>query len=75
MGKWTAAMPDWSRLLAEVGKGICMCFERPDSEESKGFWLSACHVAGRDEIGDVKTLGGWITAFAYWNREGGGWCR
>ena len=46
------------------------CFTQPTSPDVKNIRLRACHAAGADGSGTVRTLLGWITAFCFFSEKG-----
>ena len=62
---------EWSRLLVATIKRMVRTFDFPGAQETKDFWLQACHAAGVDGSGGgQKTLSGWITAFCFFTDKG-----
>ncbi len=45
-------------------------FDRPEDPDVKEFRMKACHSAGEDGSGDVRTLSGWLTSFCWWTASG-----
>lgn len=57
-------------LTKAIGKMV-ESFDRPDSRDVKDFWMSAGHWNQAGGSGDrTQMLSGWLTAFAYWTKEG-----
>ena len=62
---------EWSRLLVAVIKRMIRTFDFPEAQDTKDFWLRACHAAGVEGSGTgQKTLSGWVTAFCFFTDEG-----
>lgn len=61
---------EWSRLLLPILRRMVQSFDRPDSAETRAFWLQACYKAGVNGSGGIATLSGWITAFCFWDEKG-----
>jgi hypothetical protein len=61
----------WATLLKPVLRHMLLTFDEPDSPVVKDFWLRVAHEAGREGSGQgIRTLSGWITAFAFWKEDG-----
>ncbi|RYO89292.1 hypothetical protein DL766_000929 [Monosporascus sp. MC13-8B] len=61
----------WAELLRPVMRHMLLTFDVPESQEVKDFWLRAVHEAGIEGSGwGIRTLSGWITAFAYFQENG-----
>ena len=61
----------WADLLRPVMRHMLLTFDMPESQEVKDFWLRAVHEAGIEGSGrGIRTLSGWITAFAYFQENG-----
>ncbi|KAJ9138115.1 hypothetical protein NKR23_g8631 [Pleurostoma richardsiae] len=74
---------EWAGYLEEVVMHMLACFDEETGEIDKHlaadspahqhavkFWNSACSLGGNETYGSQHTLGGWITAFCYWNPDG-----
>jgi len=62
---------EWATLLKPVLRYMLLTFDEPDSPAVKDFWLRVAHEAGREGSGmGIRTLSGWITAFAFWEEKG-----
>jgi hypothetical protein len=64
-------LADWGKLLTKVAEKMIKTFDQPNLQSTKDFWMSAVHQEGSDGSGTTESLSGWITAFCYWNAEGG----
>lgn len=63
---------EWATLLKPVLRYMLLTFDEPDSPAVKDFWLRVAHEAGIEGSGrGIRTLSGWITAFAFWKEDGG----
>ncbi|KAL6410054.1 hypothetical protein AUP68_06463 [Ilyonectria robusta] len=61
----------WAELLHPVMRHFLITFDAPDSPEVHDFWLRVAHEAGMEGSGmGIRTLSGWITAFAYFGENG-----
>ncbi|KAI1384203.1 uncharacterized protein F4822DRAFT_418989 [Hypoxylon trugodes] len=61
----------WATLLRPVMRYMLKTFDEPDSQEVKNFWLRVAYEAGIEgSIPGIRTVSGWITAFAYFDGEG-----
>jgi hypothetical protein len=61
---------EWARCLGRAVDGMVESFDRPEDEETKDFWMRACHSAGAEASGSMITLSGWLTSFCWWTTEG-----
>ena len=62
---------EWATLLKPVLRYMLLTFDEPDSPVVKDFWLRVAHEAGSEGSGmGIRTLSGWITAFAFWKEDG-----
>ena len=68
--KYGPLAAEWTRLLIPVIQYMIASFTQPTSPDVKSFWLRACHAAGADGSGSVRTLSGWITAFCFFSEKG-----
>ena len=68
--KYGPLATEWTRLLIPVIQYMIASFTQPTSPHVKSFWLRACHAAGADGSGSVRTLSGWITAFCFFSEKG-----
>ncbi|KAK6532584.1 hypothetical protein TWF281_006767 [Arthrobotrys megalospora] len=58
----------FAKLLRPILKRFVMCFDDPESQESKDFWQT---VVSRHGGGSgPRYIGGWITAFCMWTSSG-----
>nr|GAT57267.1 predicted protein [Mycena chlorophos] len=61
----------WAALLTVIVQRILGCFDDPDSDAAKSFWMSAVHEAGAMGSGNtIESLSGWLTALCFWDDEG-----
>ncbi|KAJ2978733.1 hypothetical protein NUW58_g7400 [Xylaria curta] len=61
----------WASLLKPVMRYMLRTFDEPESQEVKNFWLRVAYEAGSEGSSPgVRTLSGWITAFAYFRDNG-----
>ena len=60
----------WWTVLKPVLDGLVRSFEEPTSAETIGFWRGIVNEHIPNGSG-TTTYSGWITAFCYWNEEGG----
>ncbi|KAI0973692.1 hypothetical protein F4678DRAFT_425556 [Xylaria arbuscula] len=71
LDKYGKECQHWASLLQPVMRYMLRTFDEPGSQEVKDFWLRVTYEAGKDGSGPgVRTLSGWITAFAYFNLDG-----
>ena len=69
--KYSEECEHWASLLQPIMRYMLRTFDEPDSQEVKDFWLRVAYEAGIDDSGnEVRTLSGWITAFAYFQDNG-----
>lgn len=68
--KYGGEAEEWSKLLIPIISRFIVSFYLPNSEETKKFWLRACHAVGQDGSGDIETVSGWLTAFCFWDKYG-----
>ncbi|KAI1332922.1 hypothetical protein F5Y16DRAFT_394231 [Xylariaceae sp. FL0255] len=63
---------EWARLLKIIAARMLACFDDPDSDSAKDFWMRAVHRAGKDGSGEpiVRSYSGWLTAFCFWDQKG-----
>lgn len=66
----TTAAAAWSRALSLALMGMVASFDAPEADETRDFWMRACHAAGAAESGGPVTLSGWLTAFCWWTAAG-----
>ncbi|KAL7893871.1 hypothetical protein HDV63DRAFT_384606 [Trichoderma sp. SZMC 28014] len=63
---------EWSKLLIKVVEKMVETYDHPDEQTTKDFWMKAVHQTGAEASGrGLKSLSGWITAFCFWDGEGG----
>lgn len=63
---------EWSKLLTKVIEKMIETYDHPDDQATKDFWMKAVHQTGGEASGmGLKSLSGWITAFCFWDGEGG----
>lgn len=62
----------WASLLQPIMRYMLRTFDEPDSQEVKDFWLHVAFESGHEGPSrkGVRTLSGWITAFAYFKDDG-----
>ncbi|KAI0135939.1 hypothetical protein F4776DRAFT_109914 [Hypoxylon sp. NC0597] len=61
----------WASLLRPIMRYMLRTFDEPDSQEVKDFWLRVAYEAGSDgSLRGIRTLSGWITAFAFFDDDG-----
>ncbi|KAI1166678.1 hypothetical protein F5B18DRAFT_659612 [Nemania serpens] len=62
----------WASLLQPIMRYMLRTFDEPDSQEVKDFWLHIAFESGHESPsqGGIRTLSGWITAFAYFEDDG-----
>ncbi|KAF7318083.1 hypothetical protein HMN09_00316200 [Mycena chlorophos] len=61
----------WAELLTIILNEILNCFDNPESEAAKSFWLRAVHEAGHwGSRRGWKTLSGWLPALCFWDADG-----
>ncbi|KAI1127584.1 hypothetical protein F5Y10DRAFT_242556 [Nemania abortiva] len=61
----------WANLLQPIMRYMLRTFDDPDSQKVKDFWLRVVYMAGQEGSGvGIRTLSGWITAFAYFDEDG-----
>lgn len=62
----------WSVPLVRVLEMMVTSFDRPDTDEIRDFWMSACHVdkAKGSGRGGYHRLSGWLTIFCWWDEKG-----
>jgi len=70
LSKYGPQATEWTRLLIPIIQYMIASFTQPTSPDIKNFWLRACHAAGADGSGSVRTLSGWITAFCFFTETG-----
>ncbi|PUU76898.1 hypothetical protein B9Z19DRAFT_1028066 [Tuber borchii] len=70
LSKYGPLASEWTRLLIPIIQYMIASFTQPTSPHVKSFWLRACHAAGADGSGSVRTLSGWITAFCFFDEKG-----
>ncbi|CZR69425.1 uncharacterized protein PAC_19325 [Phialocephala subalpina] len=68
--RYSAEPEQWGKLLIPIVSRFSVSFYLLKSQETKDFWLRACHSAKRDDSGDVESLSGWLTAFCFWDKYG-----
>ncbi len=59
----------WSELLRTVISYFIKAFENPNSIENKLFWQKIARQT--NNMSGVDYLDGWITAFCFWDEQGG----
>ncbi|KAI1291384.1 hypothetical protein F5Y03DRAFT_403287 [Xylaria venustula] len=71
LGKYGKECQHWASLLQPVMRYMLKTFDEPDSHKVKDFWLRVAYEAGKEGSSPgVRTLSGWITAFAYFKMDG-----
>ena len=70
VSKYGPETTEWTRLLIPVVQFMIASFTQPTPPHVKSFWLRACHAAGANGSGSVRTLSGWITAFCFFDEKG-----
>ncbi|KAK4443601.1 hypothetical protein QBC34DRAFT_476948 [Podospora aff. communis PSN243] len=66
-----AEVEEYGRRLRPVLERIVESFERPGSEEAKGFWNQVVLAEESGECGGAGlNVSGWITAFSFWDVDG-----
>jgi len=70
LSKYGPQTTEWTRLLIPIIQYMIASFTQPNSPDIKNFWLRACHAAGADGSGSVRSLSGWITAFCFFSDTG-----
>jgi len=62
---------EWVTLLRPVMGWFVKTFDAPAAPDVHDFWLRVAHEAGSEGSGmGLKTLSGWLTAFAFWDEQG-----
>ncbi|KAF7298822.1 hypothetical protein MIND_00829800 [Mycena indigotica] len=70
LGMYGAEAAEWGALLTIVVHHILECFDHPEAQGSKDFWMRAVQQAGRFGSRTIKTLSGWLTTFCFWDEQG-----
>jgi len=71
LGRYGKETKEWGAVLKPVIRNMVRSFKKPESAETKEFWLKACHQKGQEGSGDdMETLSGWLTAFCFWDEKG-----
>ncbi|EOO01163.1 hypothetical protein UCRPA7_3334 [Phaeoacremonium minimum UCRPA7] len=68
-GNYGEEVKEWASYLSIVCEYFLASVEKRGTEEIKSFWNLICHVGGRQEENSTPTLGGWITAFCFWDPD------